>query len=205
MIINNSHDLPNWSQLKNLNEPFATCNVTACINASQAAGWDVMASRKGCADRPADDLFLFIRQSPECIALWHETDPHETIPINQWLTPLALGLSQWLEHPGITFSMTKWEDMRDHIITGGTCVISGRYPTKKNPIDHITALVGIEYSPATGVVDNWIVDDSYGDFRTLYESKVGNDIPMTHYQFMTYAKTQQSNSKRCIYIPKKGA
>jgi hypothetical protein len=204
MIINNSINKPNWSQLKNLNEPLATCNVTACINAAQAAGYDVMSARKGLADRPADDLYLFIKKDQDCINLWHKNDPKETIPINRWLAPLALGLNKWLNAP-VHFNMVQWDRMRDCIADGGACVVSGRYPVVGHAIDHITALVGMDYDSASGVVKEWIMDDSYGDYRTEYEVKMGDNIPLPHAIFMSYLKEQNINEKRCIFVPKKGA
>ncbi len=204
MIINNSANKDNWTQLKNLNEPFATCNVTACINAAQSSGWDVMAARKGLAERPADDLLLYIRTDQNCINLWKSYDPNGKIPINQWMAPLALGLAKWLGvYYAASFKMCKWEEMRDCIIDGGACVVSGHYATKKNAIDHITVLVGVDYDETTQEVKNWIMDDSYGDYHTLYESHNGDNIIMSHSDMLTLLKEMGYNSKRCILVPKK--
>lgn len=205
MIVNNSKDNDNWTQLKNQKEPLSTCNVTACINGAQAAGYDVMALRKGLAERPADDLYLFIRANAECIALWNSLDPKHEIPINQWIAVLALGLSLWIgNRNAATFKMTSFEPMRDCIIKGGACIVSGHYPTTKGYIDHITALVGVDYDDDTYGVSNWIMDDSYGDYRTRYEVKVGDNIVMPHSDFQMYVKEVMSTQKRCIFIPKKG-
>lgn len=203
MIINNSAGKANWSQLKNKVEPLSTCNVTACINAAQSAGYDVESRKRGFADRPSDDLLLFIRSNKQCNDLWLQLDADKYIPINQWMAVLALGLGLWLGDSKLaTFRMTSWEPMRDCIIAGGACVISGRYKTMANPIDHISAVVGIEHDGEN--VLNWIVDDSYGDYRTKYVSKMGDNIIMPHADFMEYTKEQRKNSKRCIFVPKKG-
>jgi hypothetical protein len=204
MIVNNSVGKDNWTQLKNVNEPLATCNVTACINAAQAAGWDVMALRRSLSPRPADDLFMFIRLDQDCNRLWKSYDPDGKIPINQWMAPLALGLAKWLgKHDSASFRMAKWEEMRDCIIAGGSCVVSGHYKTTDKDIDHITALVGIDYDPATMVVNSWIMDDSYGDYRTGYEVKYGDNITMAHADLLYLLKEQKINSKRCVLVPKK--
>jgi len=204
MIINNSHGFDNWSQRKNLNEPFATCNVTACINAAQSSGHDVMACRKGLADRPADDLLLFIKSDVDCNKSWESHDPNFEIPINQWMSPLALGLSKWLGNIKYAeFKMSDWAVMRDNIIKGGCCVVSGKYKTVKKSIDHITALVGINYDETTLKVSEWIMDDSYGDYHTRYETQIGNDIIMPHSDFITMLKEQNSSAKRCIFVYKK--
>jgi len=178
VIINNSAGKANWTQLKNTVEPLSTCNVTACINAAQAAGHDVMARRRGFADRPADDLLLFIRSNKQCLDLWLTLDPEKSIPINQWMAVLALGLGLWLgDSKYASFRMSAWEPMRDCVVSGGACVISGRYKTMANPIDHISAIVGLEYDGEN--VINWIIDDSYGDYRTKYVSKMGDNIIMS--------------------------
>lgn len=203
MIVNNSALKPNWTQLNNKYEPLSTCNVTACINASQAAGHDVETLRKGLAERPADDLLLFIQKNDNCNQLWKELDPKSTIPINQWMPVLALGLGLWLGNCHYAyFEMTGSDKMRDCIIGGGACVISGRYETKKGYIDHITALVGVDYNEDK-TVNSWIMDDSYGDYRTKYESRMGDNIVMSNIDFMALTKEQKSLKKRCIFVPKK--
>lgn len=205
MIINNSAGKANWTQLKNVNEPFATCNVAACINASQAAGWDVMGLRKGLADRPADDLYLFIKADKDCNRLWESYDSKGQIPINQWMSPLALGLSKWLGHyASASFKMARWEEMFSCIVDGGACVVSGHYKTTSGKdIDHITALVGVDYDPVKMTVNSWIMDDSYGDYRTGYDVKFGDNIVMAHADMLNLLKEQRINSKRCILVPRK--
>lgn len=205
MVVNNSVGKDNWTQLKNVNEPLATCNVTACVNAVQASGWDVMAMRKGLADRPADDLYLFIKADKDCKRLWEAYDPKGTIPINQWMAPLALGLAKWLgHHAAASFKMARWEEMFDCIVNGGSCVVSGHYQTANGKaIDHITALVGLDYDQEKMTVNSWIMDDSYGDYRTGYDIKFGDNIKMAHADMLFLLKEQRINSKRCILVPKK--
>jgi hypothetical protein len=100
--------------------------------------------------------------------------------------------------------------MAQAIIAGGACIVSGHYPaTKENGdtynIDHITALVGLTYYNELPVrVESWIMDDSYGDYRTRYTSRMGNDIEMPKKDFELRLKAQGSKTKRCIFVPKKG-
>jgi hypothetical protein len=205
LIVNNSVLKPNWTQLNNKYEPLSTCNVTACINAAQSAGYDVEGLRRGLAERPADDLLLFIQKNELCNQLWIQLDPKKTIPINQWIAVLALGLSLWIgKDKSAWFEMTTSDKMRDCILNGGACVISGRYETKKGYIDHITAMVGIDVNDDK-TINSWIMDDSYGDYRTKYESKLGDNIVMSNIDFIALVKEQKNAKKRCIFVPKMGA
>ena len=215
IVVNNSANKPNWTQLKDRVEPLASCNVCACVNAAQAAGYDVMAARKMGEERPGDDLLEFIRSDPDCLQLWAVLDPGKSNPANQWMPVLALGCARWLGLPN-AFKFDNNSNpliMAQWIIAGGACVVSGHYPAIRNDgspsvIDHITALVGLGYIDmgAAGIaVQYWIMDDSYGDYRTKYMTKFGDNINMPKADFDTYLKEVGSVTKRCIFIPKKGA
>jgi hypothetical protein len=209
--INNSKYKPNWTQLKDRIEPLSSCNVSACINAAQAAGYDVMTTIKMGEPRPADDLMLFIRSDPPCIAMWEALDPQKCFPPNQWLAILALGAARWLglSAPFNFSNNATAKNMAQCIIDGGACVVSGHYRAvnldgNSKVIDHITALVGVGYDNP-GKMNYWIMDDSYGDYRTQYISKMGDNVVMPQIDFDTYLKEICSITKRCIFIPKKGA
>jgi hypothetical protein len=216
ILVNNSVGKPNWTQLKDRIEPLASCNVAAFINAAQASGEDVMAARKMGEERPADDLMSFIRADPDCLALY-ATKPaadRKKYPPNQYMDILALGGAKWLgyskafkfDNNANPLIMSQW------IIAGGNLIVSGRYPVihadgSAGFIDHITALVGLGYINEGGgrlVVQFWLMDDSYGDHRTKYTTRLGDNIVMSQKDFDDYLKENGSTTKRCIFVPKKG-
>lgn len=111
--VNNSTGFPNWSQIKNRYELLASCNVAACVNGAQSAGWGVMVARCMGEERPADDLYKFIHADGACLSLWRSLDPDEAYPPNQWLPVLALGLGRWL---GLNHALKFDENANPNII-----------------------------------------------------------------------------------------
>lgn len=146
LTINRSEGRANWSQLKNLDEPLSTCNVTACINAAQACGCDVMALRKSSDPnkRPSDDLYEFM-QSDARVQGFYARNTDKSAPPNQFMEVLAYALGLWLGEP----DKVQWHAalplkmIAMHIIKVGCAVVHGHYPTLTNDIDHITAFVGM--------------------------------------------------------------
>jgi hypothetical protein len=63
MRINHSDGYPNWSQLKNFDEPYSTCNVTSAINAAKFAGLNnpISAIRANVKTNLAGNLTLAIK------------------------------------------------------------------------------------------------------------------------------------------------
>lgn len=190
LTINRSNGKDNWSQLKNLDEPLSTCNVTACINALQSCGYDIMALRKSTNPnkRPSDDLYEFM-QSDSRVQGFYARNTDKALPPNQYMEVLAYAVGLWIGDP----SKVEWHSalpikmIATHIIKSGCAVVHGHYPTTTHDIDHITAFVGMNYGityDQTGAIDkidivSIIDDDSYGDPWSKYQVKMGNDILYT--------------------------
>lgn len=196
--INRSENKDNWSQIKNLNEPFSTCNVTACINAAQSCGYDVMSLRKSSDPnkRPSDDLYEFIKNDADVQNFYKKVK--SSYPPNQIMSVLSYALGKWLGNA----DKVKWTPyahinvIGEHIIKNGCAIVHGKYPAKKSDIDHINAIVGCQYGiiyDGLGKISRYdfisfIIDDSYGDYRTKYESRYGNDIIMPMADVEKYLK-----------------
>lgn len=215
MIVNHSTGFPNWSQLKNYQEPYSTCNVTSCISAAQCAGFDIMALRRSSdpEKRPADDLYNFLHTDDDCLALRHKLchqaglDPN--YPPNELMEVLALGLGKWLKAPqsveihfGLPIKM-----IMQHVIQGGTGILHGHYPTQSKDIDHMNAIVGLDfdggYNPdgtAKFTLNAFIIDDPYGDYRKLYALHMGDDIRMPVEDVNKYIKECGNSRNKDIIL-----
>jgi hypothetical protein len=211
--VNHSLKYPNWSQIKNKNVPLSSCNVTACINAAQSAGHDVLALRKNKELRPADDFYEYLLQHEKANKLHKKLDPKGSAPINQWMLCLAVGLSDYLGVKCEFIGAYKLDKMLEWIIQGGTIVTSGRFDKKGGGyIDHIVAIVGSRWYPTytkDGKIFDYglsafIIDDSWGDYRTGYDNKFGDNIIMLFDDIRKFLKELNSpNAKRALLIPRK--
>jgi len=208
--MNNSIGFPNWSQLKNYDEPYSTCNVTSAINAAQCSGFDIMGLRKSIDPdkRPADDLYEFLHSDNECLAMRDKLAKQAGLapnyPPNELMEVLAFGLGKWLNSPksveihfGYPLSL-----IMQHIIGGGNGVLHGHYPTQNKDINHINAVVGCSYD-GTGLV-NFIIDDPYGDYRKLYANHMGNDIIMPLCDIVKYIKNVDDVHNKDIILIHRG-
>ena len=198
MTKNRSLGFDNWSQIKNLNEPFATCNVSSIINAAQSALWPVMELRKSNDPnkRPADDLYEFMRDDPH-VQSFYKRYTDQKLPPNQYMEVLSYAAGLWLGSP----QSVEWQSglpvrlIGAHIINSGCAVVHGHYPTLTHDIDHINALVGVSWT-ADGTVYEFIVDDSWGDYRTKYESRFGDNIVMPVMDAAEYLKPLDSSMRK---------
>ena len=201
MTVNHSDGFPNWSQLNNIDEPLSTCNVTSCINAAQCSGFDIEELRRSTDPnkRPADDLYEFINSDSECLTMRDNILPGT--PPNQLMAVLAFGLGKWLKSP----QSVEWHSslpltlILQHIISGGCGILHGHYPTATHDIDHMNALVGVDYTGTT--INSFVIDDPYGDYRKLYTIHAGNDIIMPIGDIVKYIKEiGDSHNKDIILV-----
>lgn len=211
MRINHSDGYPNWSQLKNFDEPYSTCNVTSAINAAQCCGFDTEKLRRSPDPnkRPADDLYEFIH-SDERVQKYYTKITDKKYPPNQYMEVLSFALGLWLNSP----NSVEWhyglplELIVDHVVAGGCGILHGHYPTQNKDIDHMNALVGVEYDASYDKngksikeLTAFIIDDPYGDYRKLYAEHMGNDIKMPIDDILKYIKdTSDKHNKDIILI-----
>ena len=212
--INNSLGKPNWSQRNNpddpstpWNETFETCNVTAAYTSGGIANWPMANFMKGLHPRGPMDLLLFMRQNTRCKALYEQTDPKHSSPMNEWMEIVAVGLDEYLGNPGVKLvygaSLTT---IHSHICAGDGIVIHGNFTFKRADGSSVTgghyeSLVGLR-ADDNGTVTAWLVDDPYGDPITDYLSTMGNDIWLTMGQVATWIKPQGDGGKDANFIPK---
>ena len=170
--VNNSKDKPYYTQRNNRLKPYGACNVTSVIAALSAAGWPVKRLATDEDGQPEDALMRFILSDGETLALWRKLDPIGRHDANEW-------------HPVIEFG-ENWEirDIEKIIMDGGAFVASGVFAAEgKKTIGHVVAVVGFR-TDEDGSVTHFVLDDSWGDYRTEYKIQNGNDVEMPAADFM---------------------
>ncbi|MBR5965374.1 MAG: C39 family peptidase [Treponema sp.] len=190
---NNSEGKPYYTQRNNELAPNGACNVTSIIAALSAAGWPVKQLADEKYKQPEDALMSFIRSDGEANALWRKLDPAGRHAPNEWHAVLAYGANKFLRVKGLlTGSKTAVEfgenwsvaSIAKAIDDGGAFVASGVFVAEgKKTIGHVVAVVGVERAD-DGSIEKFIIDDSWGDYRTEYADRNGNDVEMPMSDFI---------------------
>ena len=189
MTQNNSKNKPYYTQRNNKLKPNVACNVTAMIAALVAAGWDVEKLATEQYAQPEDALMHFILADARVDACWKKVDPAGHYAPNEWHSVLAFGTNLFLRERGLIgkdeADAVEWGEWRSKsqivnaIKDGGAAVLSGLFTAEgKKTIGHVVACVGFREDDE-GNLSHFILDDSWGDYRTEYRDHNGNDIKMT--------------------------
>lgn len=200
-VINNSLGKPYYTQRNNRLSPQAACNVTAMVSALASAGWPFPA---GGEPQPEDNLMSFIRSDPAVGRRWDAIDPAHRIPPNEWHELLCLGTNLWLapfRGPRITLRFDLGlRDVAGVIESGGAVVMSGRFKTEKSEIGHIVPVVGFHVGDSE-ILTHLVVDDTWGDYRTLYKSDKGDNVLMPAADFYALLRPQGESLKLGHVVP----
>jgi hypothetical protein len=188
-----------YSQRNNAIDPMSSCNVTAMVDAIEAAGWVLPFGGPEEPKQPEDRLHRFIDTDAECQRLWRSVDPRGTIPAVQWMAVLALGANRWM---GTV--LDQWVEsahpvrMLMHLADGGTCVVVGQFPGTQG---HVVALVGVAYDEADPSHPRyWIIDDPWGDYHTGYSNQRGAGVEMPASDFREILRPCGEFAKWCHFI-----
>ncbi|WP_147613846.1 C1 family peptidase [Treponema pectinovorum] len=216
MEVNNSKNKPYYTQRNNALKPNGACNVTSIINALSASGWPVQKLATQKHRQPEDSLMDFILTDERVQKFWKKTDPLGRYPANEWHPVLAYGTNLFLRKNGLLFEgevalkfgeLWNVEDIAEAIYAGGSAVLSGVFAVKnekttEHVIGHVVAVVGLkDYGEG---VECFVIDDSWGDYRTGYKEHNGNDIPMPLSDFMRMLRPCGSRFKMGHLVKKYG-
>jgi hypothetical protein len=200
-VVNNSQGKPYYTQRNNRLSPSAACNVTAMASALAAAGWPFPA---GPHEQPEDNLLAFIRSAPAVLRRWDAIDPGRKIPPNEWHELLCLGAKLWLaplRGPEIRLRFDlRLEDVARIVAEGGAAVMSGRFDTEGSAIGHVVSVVGFRVGDSD-ILTHLILDDPWGDYRTLYNSERGDDVLMPAVDFYKLLRPQGGSLKLGHVVP----
>ena len=200
-VVNNSLGKPYYTQRNNALAPTSSCSVTAMVSALVSANWPLPI---GKFEQPEDNLLDYIRQSPEVQKHWNQIDPKHTSPPNQWHELLCLGTNLWLNTQRIKLY---WNLLLEEVVkavdAGGAVVMSGRFRTANSEIGHIVPVVG--YQSDGSMVTHLILDDSWGDYHTLYYQTNGNDVAMPVRDFLHCIRPNGESRKWGHIVPRYAA
>ena len=208
---NNSENKPYYTQRNNKLKPNGACNVTSMIAALSAAGWDVDKLATKEYPQPEDALMHFILADKRVDTFWRIMDPARRYPPNEWHAVLAFGTNRYMRECGLTDGQAvEWSEKRrlceiqDVITSGGAAVVSGIFTAEgKKTIGHVVACVGFK-ADDDGELTHFILDDSWGDYRTEYKSKNGNDVEMPLDDFKAMIRSCNHDCKMAHLIRKAG-
>ncbi len=191
---NNSENKPYYTQRNNKLKPNGACNVTSMIAALSAAGWDVDKLATKEYPQPEDALMHFILADKRVDTFWRRIDPLGRYAPNEWHPVLAYGTNLYMRECGVIGNDTvpvAWSERHtvreivQVIENGGAAVLSGIFAVEgKKTIGHVVAAVGFK-TDENGCLSHFIIDDSWGDYRTGYQEINGNDIEMSLEDFQT--------------------
>ena len=191
---NNSENKPYYTQRNNKLKPNGGCNVTSMIAALSAAGWDVSKLATKEYPQPEDALMHFILADKRVDTFWRRIDPLGRYAPNEWHPVLAYGTNLYMRECGVIGNDTvpvAWSERHtvreivQVIENGGAAVLSGIFAVEgKKTIGHVVAAVGFK-TDENGCLSHFIIDDSWGDYRTEYKNRNGNDIEMPLEDFQT--------------------
>ena len=211
---NNSENKPYYTQRNNKLKPNGACNVTSMIAALSAAGWDVDKLATKGYPQPEDALMHFILADRRVDSYWRKIDVAGNYPPNEWHPVLAYGTNLYMCECGLIGSKetaVEWRDDRtltqiqDTLKNGGAAVLSGLFPAEgKKILGHVVACVGFK-TDDDGNITHFIIDDSWGDYRTEYSVQNGNDIEMPLADFKVIIRSCNQDYKMAHLIRKAGS
>lgn len=135
------------------------------------------------------------------------------LPVNEYAPMCTLAFNNWIGTPNLAvckFSSTISNMIFEIVVKHKPVIFSGLWPYtsvvsgKDMEISHVATLVGIVYknidlkhvaSPDKikhTDIEYMIVDDPYGDYKTRYKNKSGNNIEMPLQDFINISKTVKS-------------
>ncbi len=215
MTINVSRDSEYHTQRNNRKYPHSACNVTSYVMAGKNAGHVIPGVPTGVQD---EDYFMEYMRSPRMyeqlrdeFAWAFETQPDGTFnyfyPPSEIHVLLAQGFNELIGRDVARFSTNVMRgEIIQTLLNGGGIVLSGRFPYRGKSIGHMVSLAGFRTHQNRSVkidplsVQEWIIDDPYGDHRTSYTNHRGNDVPLTPFQWQTYLKIQEDMDSKFAHL-----
>jgi len=217
-IFNNSLGKPYFTQRNNKIKPFESCTATSIIMALYYSNIPFPMSD----NQPEDDLMTFINTNPDVIH-YYKNNPEPWIrslyeknyPANEIHSIVEYAVNLWVGKKVVSFTTNATlEQIVTHLFNKKLCVFSGNFPYedkagKLKTIGHVVCGVGfstvqddIFNAPINpNLVNNIIIDDPFGNYKTNYKNVNGNDIYMPINDFINIIKTQGSiNNKWCYFI-----
>lgn len=179
-----------YTQRNNTIKPQSSCNVTAMINALSAALWPVEKLATEKYPQPEDALMHLILSDETIDRMWKRIDPQCKYPPNEWHSILCCATNMILRNNALLqkgevavfFSEKNTiDDFKKCLYSGGAVVASGVFEANGKRVNHVVAIVAYEMDSEH---PTWIINDSYGDYRTGYTDMDGKGVRMKFDDFV---------------------
>lgn len=181
-MINYSKDSEYHTQVNNKVFPHSTCNTTSMIMALKQAGYECDFSN---TEQPEDVLTKLLQTEKYWLMMdrlnsdlrKQDYRPNEIHACLREATNEIIG--KQVDYFSVEVPVLR---IKQHLTSGGGVVLSGRFRLSDGTVlNHIVSLAG--YGD-----DCFIIDDPYGNFRTDYKDRRGNNIVITEDEFFTIFK-----------------
>ncbi len=219
MIINNSTGKTYKTQRDNEINPNITCLPTSLAMALIYS--DVKVPTYDTFQQLEDQLTYFMNNDVRVIDFyknnkeaWIRKEYLNKKPANEIHAVAEYALNLFVgETVGYFTTEATLRTMAVHLHSGNCCVVSGLWPYrdkfgKTKSINHVVCVVGfittqkeiIGRNVDISQVTDFIIDDPFGDYRTLYQNHNGNDVVVPINDFNKYVKESNRLTKWCYYV-----
>jgi len=204
MIFNRSRDSQYRSQRKTKTRPASACNVTVAAMACMMTGNEIN-SPEGVMP---EDYLMSLLETEEAWNLLNSIFPGSVI--NPWNTSHCIA---WAVNKGTGKRVCRvekvtLEEIIHHLVSGGAAGVGGKF-TKSG---HFVCIAGVESdqditgieSPLdikTSLIKNIILDDPWGDYRTGYQNRDGNNVSLPVKDFINLTFGKESVKTVQMYYP----
>jgi hypothetical protein len=180
-MTNYSKGIPYHSQVNNLVIPHEACNTTSIIMGSKQAGHEC-----NFGEGQPEDVLTTLCLSKKYWLMMDNINPNykkDGYRPNEIHACLCSATNELFGKDIDVFSTeVAVSKIKEHLDNGGGIVLSGKFTLPNGKIlNHIVSLAG--YGD-----DGYLIDDPYGNFRTNYADRHGNDIFITNDEFFTIFK-----------------
>lgn len=190
-IYNVSKDKINYSQRNNEVNPSKSCNTTSMV---MAASYLPTVWQKFTSSELYKKYSKKFKQPEDCL---------QQYMLDVGLRPtyhaeLSKAMNDFCGSKVTKFSMTvTLATLVKELKEGRPVVISGDFPKSDGKtLGHVVCLAGCIFNNdnKTNTPDYWIIDDPYGDTMNDWKGS-GNDVKLTHEDFMKYIKEKGQGKK----------
>lgn len=197
------------TQRDNEERPLETCGPTSLAMALSYSGIEFPSIPEG--EQPEDSLTRFLANDLRVRNYYKQNYTalfNAKTPANEVHDVAAMGVNLWAAADVCRFSTrVPLQRIVYQLHTGYAVPVSGVWAGLR----HIVCTVGFESDQDFSLVDgpdaidvnllrSFVIDDPYGDYRTQYRNKNGNDIPVSREEYLDIVRERGRVDSKWAYI-----